>query len=335
MPLISLQDLGIPVIGSSSVSGFSSGGFFAVQMQVAFSSYFMGAGIFAGGPFDCAQGNVTVAGTKCSTTFTGPNVNTLVANTATYNQSHLIDDPAMFLATDFIYMFEGGLDLTVAKPVMNALYQYYIDEKVPAANILYETMVNVGHTFPTNNPNNSLCPCSLPILPPYISNCGFDGAGAALQQIYKADGLNPPNTGNLSGQIYYFNQSEFAPNGNPSSVSLDAGGYVYIPSFCLQFGLFCSLHVSFHGCIQGGSFIDSTYVTNTGFLPWADSNNIVVLFPQAIPSVNPKNCALNGLNLFGCWDWWGYLSSDTTTSYPTNQGAQMLAIKAMIDRIGA
>lgn len=34
-----------------------------------------------------------------------------------------------------------------------------------------------------------------------------------------------------------------------------------------------------------------------GYLPWADANNIVVVFPQATSNLlNPK----------GCWDLWGY-----------------------------
>ena len=41
---------------SVSVSGLSSGGFMAVQLGVAYSSTFqVGFGVFAGGPFDCAR----------------------------------------------------------------------------------------------------------------------------------------------------------------------------------------------------------------------------------------------------------------------------------------
>jgi poly(3-hydroxybutyrate) depolymerase len=41
---------------SVSVSGMSSGGFFSVQLGVAYSSTFKtGFGVFAGGPFDCAR----------------------------------------------------------------------------------------------------------------------------------------------------------------------------------------------------------------------------------------------------------------------------------------
>lgn len=41
---------------SVSVSGISSGGFFAVQLGVAYSDVFpVGFGAFAGGPYDCAR----------------------------------------------------------------------------------------------------------------------------------------------------------------------------------------------------------------------------------------------------------------------------------------
>jgi hypothetical protein len=41
---------------SVSVSGFSSGGFMAAQLGVAYSGTFQtGFGVFAGGPYDCAR----------------------------------------------------------------------------------------------------------------------------------------------------------------------------------------------------------------------------------------------------------------------------------------
>ena len=47
---------------SVSVSGMSSGGFFSVQLGIAYSSIFKtGFGVFAGGPFDCAR-NQLVSG---------------------------------------------------------------------------------------------------------------------------------------------------------------------------------------------------------------------------------------------------------------------------------
>jgi poly(3-hydroxybutyrate) depolymerase len=55
-------------IGETSVSGLSSGGFMAVQFQIAHSSIVKGAGIVAGGPYFCAQNSVITATTLCSCT---------------------------------------------------------------------------------------------------------------------------------------------------------------------------------------------------------------------------------------------------------------------------
>jgi chitodextrinase len=63
-----------------------------------------------------------------------------------------------------------------------------------------------------------------------------------------------------------------------------------------------------------------TYVRNTGYNKWADTNNIIMLYPQATAS---------GPNPNGCWDWWGY----DDANYAVKAGRQMAAVKAMVDRI--
>ena len=53
---------------------------------------------------------------------------------------------------------------------------------------------------------------------------------------------------------------------------------------------------------------------------WADTNNIIVLYPQTgIMATN------------GCWDWWGYDSPH----FAQKSAPQMAAIKAMVDRIAS
>lgn len=47
-----------PRCSNVTVSGISSGGFFAVQFHVAFSALVQGAGVIAGGPYFASQGNV-------------------------------------------------------------------------------------------------------------------------------------------------------------------------------------------------------------------------------------------------------------------------------------
>jgi len=58
----------------------------------------------------------------------------------------------------------------------------------------------------------------------------------------------------------------------------------------------------------------------SGYAPWADSNDLVVLFPQAKVNLN---------NPDGCWDWWGYTGVD----YASDLGIQMRMSKKMMDRV--
>ena len=64
-------------------------------------------------------------------------------------------------------------------------------------------------------------------------------------------------------------------------------------------------------------------VRNTGYDRWADTNRLVVLFPQAvsIPWKNPN----------GCWDWWGFTDDD----YATRDGIQIRSVRAMIDHLAS
>ena len=76
----------------------------------------------------------------------------------------------------------------------------------------------------------------------------------------------------------------------------------------------------FHGCQQNTTLVGDTYVRNTGYNRWADSNHMVVLYPQT------STQAVNS-----CWDWWGYDSAN----YAKKSGPQMAAVKAMIDRLAS
>ena len=57
-------------------------------------------------------------------------------------------------------------------------------------------------------------------------------------------------------------------------------------------------------------------MTQTGFNAWADTNQIVVLYPQTIKS------SFSPLNPNGCWDWWGIYGSD----YFLQSGKQLAAV---------
>ena len=81
--------------------------------------------------------------------------------------------------------------------------------------------------------------------------------------------------------------------------SLNTYGYIYVPTACQGAATTCALHFNFHGCQQTVADILNEYPMYVGLNEWAESNNIIVVYPQVIKSyfmpTNPE----------GCWDWWG------------------------------
>jgi len=306
-------------INQTSVSGLSSGAFMAVQFEVAYSSFLKGAGVVAGGPFYCAQGSVSTATGPCMAATGSTNVPTLVSTTNSWAGSGLIDATSN-LAKHKVYMFSGTGDTTVKQSVMNDLQTYY-GSYLSASNISYKNNLNAQHAMPTDFFGNS-CTTSGD---PYINNCAYDAAGTLLQWIYGT--LSAKNTGTLGGSFIQFDQSAFLAS--PNSHSMDNAGWLYVPAACANQQA-CKLHVVFHGCKQYPAYsyfngtgmvtYGATYVQNTGYNKWADTNNLIILYPQAFNGTGNPN---------GCWDWWGY----DDANYSKKSGRQMAAVKAMIDRI--
>jgi poly(3-hydroxybutyrate) depolymerase len=85
------------------------------------------------------------------------------------------------------------------------------------------------------------------------------------------------------------------------------------------------VHVALHGCRMSVEQIGERFVREAGYNRWADTNRLIVLYPQAIARYwgvyNPR----------GCWDWWGY----TGSRYATKEGAQIRAVMGMVERLGA
>lgn len=315
-------------VRQTSVSGLSSGGFMAVQFSVAYSSIIKGAGIIAGGPYYCAQGDLTRATTLCSCTGipifsvcrVGPGatkVNQLISITEQNARDGKID-PTANLAQQKIWMFSGSGDSIVPTPVMDDLQAYY-QHYINAANIRYRKDIKAEHAVPTDSYGNK---CDA-LGSPYINNCGFDGAGDLLKWIY-GSGLHPRNTGVLSGRFIEFDQAEFVAGHDPAAYGMAAKGMLYVPGSCAgQQAESCKLHVAFHGCAQNRTMVGDRFVEHAGYNQWADTNDIIVLYPQTtqkLPS-NPK----------ACWNWFDYDGNDP--NYATKNGAQMAAVKAMVDRI--
>eukprot|EP00301_Raphidiophrys_heterophryoidea_P020089 c4871_g1_i1.p1 GENE.c4871_g1_i1~~c4871_g1_i1.p1 ORF type:complete len:350 (-),score=72.97 c4871_g1_i1:189-1238(-) len=289
-------------VSDVTVSGLSSGAFMAVQLHVAFSSFINGSAVFAGGPFYCAQGNLIDAEYKCMKTYEGlPNMNTLLTYTKTQAKSGHLDDLSN-LSDDRVFLFSGADDTVVDPKVMQALQTYY-GNLVSPSNIATDFTVKAEHCFPTLDYGEV---CSR-LSSPYIGKCDYDGAAAAFTTLY---GTLNPQVAVVDSNLQTFDQKPFDSS---ATSSLDSTGYIYVPTACANGSVACHLHFTFHGCEQNQKLIGNDWVTKTGFNGWAESNNIIVVYPYV------KQSYFAPSNPNGCWDWWGY----TDGSYALKSGVQM------------
>jgi poly(3-hydroxybutyrate) depolymerase len=291
----------------SSVSGLSSGAYMAGQFHVAFSSDLKGAAIIAGGPYNCAEGLLGVALSRCMQTGSNaPDPAALLGQAEAFAQSGAID-PLANLVDDRVYIFSGTEDDTVTQTVVDETAAFYRLAGLPEAAIRYVDDRPAGHAFITENQGPSCGTTSSP----FINDCDYDQAGDLLQHIYGP--LNPPSE-TPGGQLIAFDQAAFLTN--PTSHGLNETGFVYMPADCAS-GAACRVHIAFHGCKQTTALIGDQYRTTTGYRRWADTNGLIVLFPEAHATLaNPNSC----------WDWWGY----DDPNYATKTGRQMRAVHAML-----
>ena len=293
-----------------TVSGLSSGGAMAVQFHVAHSASVAGAGAIAGAPYYCAQGSLWSALNHCMTPGTWssvPSSSLLKQRTDDLVRTGRID-PTTNLAGAPVWLFSGTQDHTVLPEVVKELQRFY--EQYGARVVLLADKP-AGHAMPTQNAG-SACGTTEP---PYLNNCGYDSAGELLKHLLGA--LEAP-AAEPGGRPVEFDQSPFAG----SNAGLEEAGYVFIPASCEKGA--CRIHVAFHGCRQNARAVGERFVREAGYNRWADTNRMIVLYPQVAASASPFL-----FNPRGCWDWWGY----TGANYHTREGAQIRAVKAMLDRL--
>jgi poly(3-hydroxybutyrate) depolymerase len=295
---------------SVTVSGISSGGAMATQFHVAHSSLVRGAGLLAASPYRCAEGSVREALGRCMKGEPEIPVAQLVEQTRQLARDGRIDDIAG-LEGDRIWLFHGAADPYVHTKVADALEAYYQAFGAQADRVRVE-LAGAGHTFPTADAKAAPCGATES---PFLGNCSLDGARALLAHAY---GELAPERATRDAGLVQFDQRPYAAGAG--SVGLAETGWLYVPEACAAGApSACRLHVVFHGCQQGGSFVGDAFVRRAGYLGVAEANRIVLLFPQVEKSLQP-------LNAFGCWDWWGYEGED----YATRDGQQIRAVRAMI-----
>jgi poly(3-hydroxybutyrate) depolymerase len=305
---------------SVSVSGISSGADLAHQLHVAHSAKIHGVGLLAASPYHCAKADAFKALQYCSKIgaefgqpYNGPPtpdyVDSLVADTGKAFNDGQIDDPAG-VKTAKIYLFSGTNDTKVPQPIVKAVELFYTKLGADPNNIKTEYDVPAGHGMVTSNYGNS-CGTSES---PYINKCGLDVAGRILEQIYGS--LKQPGTASKKSLMAFDQTAFFAGD---DSAQMDEHGHVYVPKACGE-GNSCKLHVAVEGCLQGEDKIGDQFYTHAGYNEWAETNSIIILYPQVKSGLGNPN---------ECWDWWGY----TDSNYHTKRGKQVAAVNGMIDRI--
>jgi poly(3-hydroxybutyrate) depolymerase len=320
---------GLPAFGvdlsQTTVSGLSSGAYMAGQFAVAYSSVVRGAGIVAGGPYYCAG----YAGRSpfipyLSNAMSGcmnpadsgadlPDPAFLWQRTRDFARAGLIDDVAN-LRGQSVFLFSGSRDHTVTTPVVDQVRNFYT--LAGAARLQYRNDVPAGHGMVTDSSADQACELTAP---PYINNCQLPLARDILQFLYPGS-LAPASQ--LSGRTIRFEQRGYAD----SFIGMADEAFAYIPAACERET--CRVHVAFHGCRQGEDAIGDRFYAHAGYNATADANRIIVLYPQVEPTwfypYNPR----------GCWDFWGYSSSDPfSPDFYTRNGAQMRAVRAMLAQL--
>ncbi len=288
-----------------TVSGISSGAYMATQLHLAHSNLISGAGLIAGGPYRCADGSMEKALGAC---LEGGNFEheRIAGQVREYAAAGAIDDPGN-LQDDRVWIFHGAADAAIDRSVAVAARNFYRDY-APAEGIAFVDTVDAVHGMPTIAAG-AVCD---EFAPPYINACDYDAAGELLGHLYGP--LAEPAASD--GALVTLSQEDHA------HAELWDHAYLYAPRTCRE-GAACGLHVAFHGCNQSAELIGDEFARLAGYNRWAETNDIVVLYPQV------KQSRMAPLNPLGCWDWWGY----TGKEYATKAGPQVAAVRAMMDAL--
>ena len=309
-------------ISQTSVSGISSGAYMAVQFHVAYSSTVVGAGVLAGGPYHCAEGSLWTALRRCmrrQSEMPAAEVARLKADAEAQARDGKID-PVAQLAKSRVWTFSGTQDRVVSPAVVTAVRSFY-SGYVDASRLRHVGTVPAVHGMVTRGYGAA---CSS-MQRPFINDCDFDAAGELLTHIYGT--LRPSGT-KEQGTVIAFDQDEFA-DGGAYRHSMADQGYAYVPRSCESAA--CRVHVVFHGCLQQADAIGDEFVRHAGYNRWADTNHLIVLYPQTAARYGWTPGRHGGFvfNPVACWDWWGYDSPE----YDTQAGPQIKAVRAMLDRL--
>jgi len=289
-----------------SISGFSSGAHFAAQFHVAFSASIKGMGSVEGSTY---------------LSYAVESESQIMEQTR-YLESQGLIDSLDNIKNDNIYLFHGLLDSIVPWENVGEMKRFYDQLLSDGNEVELKDDISAEHGFPNELGEG----CETLNDPYFVNNCNnYLGAFHILNKTIGNIVIdNSVDVDQVNLQLEDFDQNEFFWGNNALGASLDPKGFIYVPERCKNGNNKCHLHVHFHGCSQTRGQIGSGYVTRTGFMSLAKTNDVVVMFPQITTSF---------VNLFGCWDFSGYNGDSYQQRFATKEGTQMSGVAKMIERV--
>ena len=165
-----------------NVAGLSSGAYMATQVHFAFSDRLAGAGLVAGGPYQCADGQLQVGLRDCMAAATAPDIAALAARTRDRAADGRLA-PLSGLAGDRVWVLHGAADAVVSNAVAQSSAALY--EKLDVGvQVHWDGERKFAHTFPTDTVGSDCLRSETP----YLGACGFDAAGQLMQGLFGTPG---------------------------------------------------------------------------------------------------------------------------------------------------
>lgn len=227
----------------------------------------------------------------------------------------MIDDPSN-LSGDPVWIFSGAND-PLAKPVNQVAQKEYYENYGANVNlVVYDTEHKVPTIFAEGDD---------------FLNTGYDTVGVMLEYLLtnlQTDPISSLNAADANykdnGVLRRFSQKEFIEASVFETIGLTEYGFVYYPYSCVDGTVQnCKVHMIQPGCFKNYVLKGEEIFANYGYVQYASSNNLILIFPQQkFDWYNPTTC----LDDSGYSTWF-------SNKYLTQEGPQAKAMKAMVDRV--
>jgi len=256
----------------------------------------------------------------------------LVEAAITASQKGLIA-PTYNLRRTRVLGFRGSLDSCYLDGSVNATVDFFRAFAEQDKQVVMVAGWPMQHALPTIDPilNSSSCGKDVPTFNA-MANCGYDGAGESLKHMFGSSAsLTPPAShaceADCTENLHPFNQTLYIP-GDWQGGELSSQGWLYIPKACSGVAAAgCKLHISLHGCgMSMWGDMGMNYVKHSGFNPWGEANNIVILYPQSGGFLERGEKGPSDQLTGGCFDGYGQTRDD----FAYSTGPQLATLRNMI-----